>query len=127
MSVGAVGGVGAAGGGASSVGSVGAAAGGGASVGSSSSVGGGGESSAVSGSSPVSNGKMDNSSEASAGVAPTSHTSVQSSFSTQDFMALKQTSSCQSADSDMQGAPDLKKLLEWIIALKLLETMGKQQ
>ena len=121
MSVGAVGGVGgAAMGGAGGVGAAGAAGGAG-SVGAA----GGAEAIAPTQGSPSQNGKADNSSEASAGVAP--QMQVESNFSTQDFLSLRQTSMCQGMDSDMQGAPDLKKLLEWIIALKLLEQMGKQQ
>jgi len=118
MSVGAVGGAGGAGG--AVMGGVGAAG----AAGSVRSAGGGEAITSTQGS-PSQNGKADNSSEASAGVAP--QMQVESNFSTQDFLSLRQTSMCQGMDSDMQGAPDLKKLLEWIIALKLLEQMGKQQ
>ena len=125
MSVGGVGGVGggAAAGGMGGVGSASPAGGAGGAV----SVGevGGGEAVSSNPNGLPSNGKSDNSSEASAGVAP--QINIESNFSTQDFMALRQSSQCHGMDSNMQEAPDLKKLLEWIIALKLLEQMGKQQ
>ena len=76
---------------------------------------------------PSTKGNGDNSSELSAGVPPAS----QSNMSTQDFLSLHQTaamqpssSACVGNDTQSEGL-DLGKLMEWIIALKLLEEMNK--
>jgi hypothetical protein len=75
---------------------------------------------------PTSGGK-DNSSELSAGVPPPG----QSNMSTQDFMMLHQSSVMQTSPSScvenetQANGPDLNKLMEWMIAIKLLEAMNK--
>lgn len=117
MSVGGVGGVGG-GGAAGSAGGVGGVGGAGAvggapSVGSTESIGGGGPAESA-----VSSSESDTKAAESAGMPMQGP-----QMSTQDFCALR-----TQAAQPVQESPevDLHKMLEWLMAIKLLEAMNKE-
>jgi len=52
------------------------------------------------------------------------HSNINVNMSTQDFCALRQSADINSVDSDSLAQHNFKKLMEMIIALKLLEELS---